>query len=160
MKSLISLGVKHQQIITATGQFLWNILLLVPEDCIKMMSLDLITNDPIICTKYIDRWQAFVEVYEVPIYIHGEHLSIYLMQYGHIVGISLYHTCREQKFDLMLDDEAFASVSNNLEIKVQKYLVIITIRKPMCWKCVTLYQRPSRYLMLWPLQYVCCQVPH
>lgn len=71
IKSLESLGVNLQRIIKDAGYFMWNILLPMPEDCIKVSCCDLIIKDLIFWTEYEGRHRTRVVVFEVPAQVIG-----------------------------------------------------------------------------------------
>lgn len=82
--SLISLEVKSQQIIRSNRFFMWDILLPMPEMC-EVISRELIKQDYILMREYLVRLRTNVTDYEVPAYVMGEQLCIYLMQYEYLV---------------------------------------------------------------------------
>lgn len=48
--------------------------------------------------------------------ILGEHLRVYLMQYGQLVSVTPEYETAEWDFELILDRESFNSIPNRLKI--------------------------------------------
>lgn len=69
-----------------TSFFMWNIMLPTPEDSVKAVKCDFSTKDLILRTDYVGKSRTKVAVFEVLYQVIGEHLDIYLSQYGQILG--------------------------------------------------------------------------
>lgn len=57
------------------------------------------------------------------------------MQYGQLVSVIPEYETGEWVFELMIDREAFTIIPNSLETGGKNYPVIVTRRRPACWKC-------------------------
>lgn len=64
-----------------------------------------------------------------------DHSCVYLAQYGKVLDTTSDFMNVGGSFDIMLDCQAFISVSNCLDVGGQKIPVIVTSWKPTSWKC-------------------------
>lgn len=79
------------------------------EYCVKISSLDLITKDPILKTEYESR-RRNLAIFEVSFQFIGEHLAAVLQYTGYLLRSGRW------SFGLMLDRNAFYSITNCLEV--------------------------------------------
>lgn len=61
-----------------------------------------------------------VSVFKVPPQVLGKHLAVYLVQFGQILSVTSDNLNGGWSFEIMLDHTAFISVTNCLDVEVQK----------------------------------------
>lgn len=127
LKALTSLEFLPQ-IVCGVSVFMWDVLLPTTEDSIKMVNMDLITKDLILRGMK----KTSVVVFEVPAHMKGK---AYFMQFREILGYSSDHKVGEWRFDVMLCRRAFDTIPSMLDIDERMLPVIVTGRRPTCWKC-------------------------
>lgn len=108
-----------------------------------MMNTNLITKDIILWTEYRGMRITSVVVFEVPKHVKGKALAAYFMQFRQILSFSSDHKVGEWRFDVMLCRQPFDSIPSMLDIDQRMLPIIVTDRKPTCWKCAN--------LAIWPL---------
>lgn len=114
---------------------MWDVLLPTTEEAITMVNMDLITKDLILRTEYRGMRKTSVAVFEVLAHIKGEALAAYFMQFRQILYFSSDHKVGEWRFYVMLCRQSFDSIPIMLNIDGRMLPVIVTGRRPTCWKC-------------------------
>lgn len=109
-------------------------LLPTPEDCIKATTRDRITKDLILQTKYEGRRRTCSSIQGPSSCYRGTHGG-FLVAVWRDTGCFLWQPERGWSFNIMLNRKAFLSIPNCLEVGVLKLPIIVTGRKPVCWKC-------------------------
>lgn len=92
-------------------------LLQTPKDYLGATSRDLITKDLILRTNYEGRRRTSITVFEIPPQIVGNHLAVYLTQYGQILSSSDDDLNRGRTFEIMVDVKAFISIHKCLDVE-------------------------------------------
>ena len=81
------------------------------------------------------RRRTMVTLHEVPEYYGVKNLTAHMMDYGDVVAVHPDSYLGEWKFELMLDFKTFHSIPNWLDVNGERIPMIISGRKPACWRC-------------------------
>ena len=135
LKELTSLGIRVQQIIAGNSYAMWRVLLPSPEDAVALTKTPLENKDHIFKVEYMGRRRTMVTLHEVPEYYGVKNLTAHMMDYGDVVAVHPDSYLGEWKFELMLDFKTFHSIPNWLDVNGERIPMIISGRKPACWRC-------------------------
>ena len=80
------------------------------------------------------RRRTTISVYEVPSFLRDANLAAYMLNPGDIVSATHNRMLREWRFDIILDVKTY-SIPNWLDMEVRRLPVIVSGRKPVCWRC-------------------------
>ena len=134
-KALTSLGVKFQRIVAGDYFPLWDVLLPTEEDAVALTKKNHETKDYFVRVEYLGRRRTTVAVQEVPYYLLEDNIAAFLMEFGEIVNAELDSVHGVWSFELMLTTKAFYEVPNWLVFEGRRLPIIVTGRKPVCWRC-------------------------
>ena len=135
LHQLSSLGVKVQAIIAGTSYAFWDILLPTEEEAVALTRKTLENKEYFFQTEYMGWRRTMVSVYEVPSFLRDVNLAAFMLNFGDIILATHDGMHGKWRFDIMLDAKTFYSVPNWLDVKGRRLPVIVSGRKPACWRC-------------------------
>ena len=86
-------------------------------------------------TEYMGLRRTTVSVYEVPTFLRDTNLAAYMLNFNDIVSATYDGMRGKWWFDIMLDVKTFYSIPKWLDVEGLRLPVIVSGRKPACWRC-------------------------